>query len=106
MTIEETLSIGKLILTVAIPVGIAVTTGMIGFMNKQAKQIYELDKFYATLDARLRAEEILMEHIVKSGENIKERLDNHDLMINEIKIEFKYMKESLVEILQILKAKK
>jgi len=105
MTIEETLSIGKTFLMIATPIGLAIFTGLAGYANKQAKQIYELDKNYATLDARLKAEEILMDHIVKSGENIKDRLDNHDLMINEIKIEFKYMKESLDKILKILETK-
>ena len=102
MTIEESVSLTKWVITISIPIIVTVTVGIISYINKQAKQIYELKEKQATMDERLKAEELLMGHTVRAGENIKTQLGNHELMIHEIKTDFKYMKESLDRILKIL----
>lgn len=59
-------------------------------------------KKMVSVEQRLNAEETLSAHFIKTGENIKEQLANHDLIVNELRSDIRHMKETQERILNIL----
>ena len=105
MTIEDTLSVTKTAAFIIGPTAIFVAGYIINFQIEQSKRVNSLEKDCVSYRGRIDAEEILTAHLVHAGENIKGQLFQHELMINEMRVDLKYLKETQAEILSILKSR-
>ncbi len=103
MTIEETQGIIKWVIGILVTIGVPTTSGLVYYVNSLAKRQNETEKVYGILDERLKANDILTAHLVRAGEVIKEDIAKHKIMLMELCIDIKYMKETQAEILSILK---
>ena len=95
----------KWIVATTLIVGVPIVSGLVGYVNSLSKRMYNSEKTSELLAARLKSEEELMGHMVRAGENIKSQLGNHELMINELRMDLKYMKDTVDKILHILEKK-
>jgi 2-phospho-L-lactate transferase/gluconeogenesis factor (CofD/UPF0052 family) len=62
--------------------------------------------FMTKANERLTAQEELMRHTIKSGENIKDQLAAHHNLITEISLNFKYISKAIDDIKETLKQSK
>lgn len=79
-----------------------VTGGIIGGLVFLLTFAFKISNFMIAINLRVEQEEGYTKHFIKTGENIKDQLAQHELVVSDIRNDLKWLKESQERILKVL----
>jgi len=106
MTVESTIDILKIIVPLLITALIFIVRWGQRIEASIAKQKSDDELTLSKHEGRIVTVEDLTKYLVEAGKNIKDQLIQHELIVNEIRVDLRYMKDQQTEIIKLLREKK